>query len=321
MPNFIHLMNTVVTRKGGKYYSIVYGYSLFCAGLMAALAGIIYYQVQNNEVDARIFVLSVVFIGIMLPFMNIIYFYLTRIPTVTMDIEKISLSEEVFYWRDLKDASFGQKLPPDLTWHRDFYGIVFTFRDGRTRYIIDGVYDNMQQVQQFIQGRVLGRAAEMEVSHTPVAKIEVKQQQFEKFAGNMLTTGQHLLTGFMLFVMAAATSDFDFPEAWLVFIFFFGPLWWLMNVWSSNYFKVSADLLVVKNHLSFRNTVIRLSDVKEMDFEMSGRGPGHLRVITKDFNDRKYLCTTLSLKTEMKLCDCLHRNGVSLRNWHPSYAE
>ena len=82
-----------------------------------------------------------------------------------------------------------------------------------------------------------------------------------------------------------------------------------------NYFLISNDYLIVKNHNHiWKEKIYHLSNIKEVVFESNGQQPNCMRIITKDFKNKLYPAGTLRGKTWLKMKKKLELKGVIVRN-------
>ena len=82
-----------------------------------------------------------------------------------------------------------------------------------------------------------------------------------------------------------------------------------------NYFKLSVNFLVVKNHNFFwKKDIYRLKDIREVVFETRAKMPICLRVITNGYKDRLYPADTLYRKTWFLLKADLESKNVKVRD-------
>ncbi len=82
-----------------------------------------------------------------------------------------------------------------------------------------------------------------------------------------------------------------------------------------NYFQVSDNLFVVRNHnLFWKKKAYRITEIKEVVFETQGKMPNCLRVITKNFKNKLYPAGTLRDKTWLALKDKLESFDITVRN-------
>ena len=82
-----------------------------------------------------------------------------------------------------------------------------------------------------------------------------------------------------------------------------------------NYFEISERYLIVKNQNYLRKSkVFELSSIKEVVFEMAGKGPNSTRIISSNFDYNLYLAATLSDSMWLKMKLKLESKGIKVRN-------
>ena len=124
-----------------------------------------------------------------------------------------------------------------------------------------------------------------------------------------------MLWGLIIFLLiSAANSGIKDPEKLIFFI----PLclfWFLLNAYSMNYFEVSKNFLVVKNHyFLWKKHVFRLSEIEEIVFEAQPKQANTLRVISSDFEASLYRAGTLRDSTWLEFKDDLEKKSIVVRN-------
>jgi hypothetical protein len=105
-----------------------------------------------------------------------------------------------------------------------------------------------------------------------------------------------------LFVYMTINNSRPNTVGLMIFVFCFSAFWFVVHTYMMNYFQVSDNYFLVRNHNYFwKKKVYRIVDIKEIVFETQGKMPNCLRLITKDFKNKLYPAATLSDSTWLHL--------------------
>ena len=154
-----------------------------------------------------------------------------------------------------------------------------------------------------------------DVSTEKVAIVEIGQ--LDEYKGSLWFSYRGVLFFAVVVLMIGPLMGSVKVVSWFGFfaLLVFLPLWFLLNSQLMHYFAMSSQYLVVRSHLAFwRREMYRLSDVEEVVIESHGRAPHSMRVITKDFKNKKYYGGTLSTKTWRELVKRLSKTSIRVRN-------
>jgi len=141
--------------------------------------------------------------------------------------------------------------------------------------------------------------------------------QVDYFKGNQLMSIHGILMwgliGFFLYLILS--KDTLPPIGALIFFGALGIFWFVSNSWLMNFFGVSHDYFVIKNHnFIWKKKLYKINNIKEVVFETQGKMPNCLRIITKDFRNKLYPAATLRDKTWLELKRTLEKRGIKVRN-------
>jgi hypothetical protein len=313
-----NFMTTLVSErhKLNFYLTIILG-SLFFLAMGTGMLIVYFKHSSNGQLKAKdqlmpFFSISVFFLAI-----YTVYKYYRNAPIIRIDNSTISFNNQSFTFSDLEHI--------DLTGIRSFpylFGFpmeaaTLKFKDGQTKYIFDSIYENSWQLKSFLKQVVIDKTEFTVQSPHNIDKSELDNEYYDTFKGNQFTSLRGILLwgaiGF--FTYAVLTSKTTRKTASLIVYIFFSFLWFFLLSLTMNYFQVSQNYLVIKNHnLLWRRKAYRLSDIKEVTFETQGKMPNCLRVITKDFRNKLYLAATLGDKTWLELKDKLESYNITVRN-------
>lgn len=194
---------------------------------------------------------------------------------------------------------------------------VIKFRNGDIRYIFDDIYTNAWKFKLALQQLIINQKSELQISKIDkVTDGEVSLLESQEFSGSQWTSFKGLmLWGVIIFFTLLELAE-DTDAGWL-FTLPFNIFWYLLLGYQLDYFKITASgHLVILNHaLPFRKIEIRLSDIREVTFEIrSSKWPIFLRVITKDFRGKIFFADTLRTRHWFDLKIALEEHGVFVRN-------
>jgi hypothetical protein len=312
-------MNTITTKRSLlKFYAA----SLFAALFLSALGSFAIFNCLDPE-ERKGFrpggeSILIVLGGLMI-FMAFytVYRYFKNAPIISADHNKISFGSSNYYWADVGKIELTGKQPFRYVFEFPMEGVKFTMKDGQEKYLFDDMYANAWQVKLFIQEVILNKSKVFELPAAGINKSEFDYDVFETYIGNQFTSlrGISFWPLFVILVYALFFGAKTDQYSGLVIVVPFALFWFLFNAWLMNYFRVSENFIVVKNHLAFwKNNGYRLSDIKEVAFETRDKMPNCLRIITKDFRSKLYPAGTLRDKTWLEMKDKLESRGITVRN-------
>ncbi|MEO6454895.1 MAG: hypothetical protein ABIN97_12515, partial [Ginsengibacter sp.] len=210
-----------------------------------------------------------------------VYRYFKNAPKIQVDNDLISFNKETFAWTDLKKI--------ELTGKRSFQYLIdfpmeaatLQFNDGQIKYIFDDMYENSWEIKSFLKQVIIDKKTFIKTDNQSIDPVYINTDFYEIFKGNQFTSLRGIslwgLVGF--FVYMILTNEKIPTFGLLVFFTIFSLFWFLGHSWLMHYFKVSTNILVVKNHnLTWRSKAYRLNDIKEIVFETQGKMPNCLRV-------------------------------------------
>jgi hypothetical protein len=143
--------------------------------------------------------------------------------------------------------------------------------------------------------------------------------EVEKFSGNFLLCYNGLLfIGLLIFIvyMLATKLDGANPLAIVAFIsFFFLIFYVLVFGLQANYFLLSNEELVIKNHLLFwQNKIYSVKDISECIINIPAKRSTTLEIITTDYKTKIYSAGSLRKHTWKGLKNKLELLGVPVKD-------
>lgn len=253
-----------------------------------------------------------------------IYFFIIINPKVVIDREGLCVSNlfesRVISWSDIEYILLsGKQKQKALIISTYQEAITIKPKSGKSIFIWVDNYRNTQQLRIVLERakNLLWAKKSIQNLDFDVPKREkynsnsIYNQVFKKFSGNFLYsfTSIQLLLGFIPIIIVTSREGLIYITIALFLI-----LYALLGVFT-NYFKVSDDYLMVKNHLWFwRKHIYQLSDIQEVIFEEKRKAPISLTIITKDFYQKLYFGAGIGGKTWYLLKSVLQKKVKNVRD-------
>ena len=311
------MMTLVSERHKLKFYlTVILGSLVFLAMGLGML--IVYLKHSSSgHLKSKDQLMPFFSVGVFILAVYTVYKYYKNAPKIRLDNSTISFNDKTFAFSDLDHI--------DLTGKRSFpylFGFpmeaaTLKFKDGQTKYIFDDMYQNSWQLKSFLKQVVIDKNDFAVQQPHNIDKSELDSDYYDTFKGNQFTTLRGiLLWGFIgFFTYTVLTSQKTHNTTSFLIYVIASIVWFLIHSLTMNYFEVSQNFLVIKNHnLLWRKKAYRLSDIKEITFETQGKMPNCLRVITKDFRNKLYPAGTLKDKIWVELKDKLESCEIKVRN-------
>ena len=237
-------------------------------------------------------------------------------PKIILNKVLISFNKRTYLLADIKELTLTGKQPFKFEFNVPMEAARLTFNNNLTEYIFDDMYSNSGEIKSFLKQIVFDKKEYVEVSVSAIDKDAVANDVYDSFKGNQLTsfTGIALWSLIIFFVYMILDSKRIYLDR-LFYVFCLSAFWFIGFSYQMDYFKVSDNYFLVRNHnLFWKRKIYNLSDIKEIIFESPGKAPNSLRIITKDFRNKLYLAGTLSDKTWLALKEKLEAHKIKIRN-------
>jgi len=313
------IMTTITTQrhKYKFYLSIAFSFVFFC-GLGTLLIWLFVAKFNSDDIKTKEYLIPAFsFLFYLMAFFTILR-YFKNAPIISIDKYSIRFgATETYYITDIKDISLTGKKPFKYLLNFPMEGTSIEFRDGTRKIFFDDMYSNTWQLKSFLEQVVIKKKDFAETENYDIDSNELRYAQVDYFKGNQLTCIRGILLwgiiGFFIYLILS--KDTIPPTGVLIFFGAFGTFWFIFNSWLMNFFGVSDNYFVVKNHnFIWKKRLYRINNIKEVVFETRGKMPNCLRVVTKDFRTKLYPAATLSDKTWHKLKRSLEKRGIKVRN-------
>jgi hypothetical protein len=278
-------------------------------------------KVQEGQSKTKEYIMPI--FGLLIYFLAIwmVYSYLKNSPKITIDTHYLKIGAETFYLKNIKDVALTGKMPFRLIMNFPMEGTAILFNDGTEKILFDDMYTNSHEVKSFLEQVVLNKQ-EFKLNITEkINKADIRFENTEIFKGNLFKGLREILLwgliGFFAYLLIGKWLSPPPSKLWIFLgVFgFFGIFWFLLNSWITHYFGLTKDFLIVRNYNFFRKEKIyRLSDIKEVVFEIHGRQPKCMRIITTDFRNTIYQAATLKNSRLLEMKRALEAKGIKVRN-------
>jgi hypothetical protein len=311
-------MTTLVSeRHKVKFYLTIALGSLAFLAMGIGLLIVFLKHSNNGGLKPKERLMPIFSVGVFFLAFYTVYRYYKNAPKIQIDDSNITFNHQTFPLSDLEHIELTGKRNFPYLFSFPMEAATLQFKDGQTKYIFDDMYENTWQFKSFLKQVVIDKKNFSTLAVYFIDQSELDSEYYDTFKGNQFTSLRGILLwgsiGFFSYTVLTSKKTHN-TTSLLVYVFAC-VFWFFMLSLTMDYFKVSQNFLVIKNHnLWWRKKAYRLSEIKEIVFETRGRMPNCLRVITNDFRNKLYLAATLSDKTWFALKDKLENNNITVRN-------
>lgn len=311
-------MTTIVSKRHPiKFYFSIILVTIFVIGI--GLSILFFYQdfVNKGQLKPTEKLMPVFSMAFFVIAVYSVYQYFKNAPIITLDKDFITFNNQRFLLTDIKDVILTGKQPFKYGINFPMEGAKLTFNSGETKYIFDDIYSNSWEMKLFIKRVVIDKNNFLQGDQSTIDKNAVARDFYETFKGNQLTSlrGISLWGVVLIFAYMFLNDEKPHTPALTIFLFGFSAFWFFLHSHLMNYFQVSDNFFVVRNHNYFwKKRVYNIFDIEEIVFETRSKMPNCLRVITKDFRNNLYPAATLQDATWLDLKDKLETLKIKVRN-------
>jgi hypothetical protein len=311
-------MTKITSKQNRKtiWFSILFSI-IFFGAIGTFMIYLFYIKWTKNELENKTYLMPV--FGVLVYFIayNFVKNYIKRSPKIVVDNEKIIIKRNTYYWKDLQNVKLtGKKGFGFFNYQMEVATLNFT--DKKTEFIFDDMYSNSWEIKSFIQQIVIQKKNTFEIRPQNINPKEIEKETFYKFKGNPVFSFRGLmmwgLIGFFAYLIIFTNgklSKFDQMKFFIPFSLF----WFLLNAYSMNYFEISKNFFIVKNHYFFwKKKIYRISDIEEIVYETQQKQSNILRVITTDFKRGLYPAGTLKDSNWIEMKEELEKKKIKVRN-------
>lgn len=180
------------------------------------------------------------------------------------------------------------------------------------------MYSNSWEIKSFLEQTVINKQEYRQLLPNSLDGNLSGFETEEIFKGNQFTTFLGIMlwgfSGFVAYMLFNTLHD-PFNGGFLVLSTFGLLLFFVLLSSAMNYFVLTRDYLIIRNHnFIWKSKIYLLKNIKEVVFEGSGRQENSLVVITKDYKSKRYVAGTLREKNWFNFKNNLEKLGVIVRN-------
>ncbi len=313
-------MTTMTTKRHKRnfYFLLVFSF-IFYVGIATLVLWQFIAKLNSGHIfEGREYLLPVVPFLLYSLAIYTVWMLFKNAPIITIDKNTIRFgSKEIYNVADIRNIVLTGKKPLKYIFVYPTEGASIEFNDGTKKYIYDDMYSNSWQLKSFLEQVVINKKDFVELNNTRIDSAELGYAQVAYYKGNQFLSFRGLLLWGSLGYLVALLfiKQTLLPTGTLIILGIFGLAWIAFNSWFMNYFGVSRDHFVIKNHnLIWQKRLYRIDNIKEVVFETRGKMPNCLRIITKDFQNSLFPACTLRNETWFELKKVLEERGIIVRN-------
>lgn len=304
-----------MTIQSQRHY-IKFGLTLFVwvclCSILAFLTGILHTQATSAFGEIMMFVMSGA--CIFLAFYRVFRYY-KNAPTITINEESISIGKCTYSWKDLEKIEMTGKRPFKFMGEQK-ESILLKFKGENEIYIFDDMYENSPEIKALIE-KITNKnqpdfKSEPKIIHNAPAPLEL--QTFKYYKGNFfLGVNNIMIWAFILFFLIFFSIHRALEN--MLPILIISGIGFILNSFHMNYFGLSDDYLLIKNHTFFwTRRMYPLANIKEVVFEQKSKRPITLRIITSNFESKIYPACTLLNKNWKQFKEDLESKNINVRS-------
>lgn len=307
----------IESKRSLKYLLISAISILFIFALATVMLFIFRNEVVEKGIKNKTYLLILSAILAFALGINLVYTYLKYSRKIIVDKEKISFNGQYYEWKNIKEITLTGKKSFGIL-NSPLEATTITFLDNSRHFIFDDIYSNGAEIKAYIKNVIIDKKTDLISIENIITEKDIQNEMFYNYSGNPVFSFRGIMMwGFIIFILYLTFSTggkISFSKKLIVFI----PVcivWFLINAYSMNYFQVSKNFLVIKNHYFFwKKNIFKLTDIEELVIETQPKQANMLRVITKDFKRKLYRAGTLKDSTWHDLKDDLEKKNVIVRN-------
>ncbi len=314
------LNGEVVSRRGATFYfSVIFGFVF----LGAMGLGIMVIAVSEKNV--------LVALGSVVIFL-ITYYTISRYyrcaPIIRCSITGISFNKTFYSWNDVNAIELIGSQPFKIFGGYAMEGAKIEFTNGETRYMLDGLYNNLNKIKLFVNQTVPGKivipgqnentratatsvsSPVVSVTYSPGAGEEVKYVKGNPYT-NAWSIFMWVIIGFFIGI-GPLTSDGD----GMLFVFSIVAIgFFFLFTIHFNHFGLSGQYLIVRNvYRPWKKKMFLLKNIREIVLASNQHGVDTLRVIFFDFRSQEFGASGLRNRDWLNLIDLIKSRGIPLKD-------
>ncbi len=203
------------------------------------------FEENNNKIILGSLFLLVIAISITFGFIK-------STPTIILNNEGISFKNNFYNWCELTNSKLTGK--GDMFFTSGECTTLF-FNDKTRIQFFDDFYSNTAEMKCFIEEIIIEKKEKIENIESSKELVDIDQELFIPYKGNPVFSFRGIMMwGLILFICLLPLSSnktIDTGTGGIVFFTIFSIFWFIMNSLAMDYFELSKNLFVIKNHYFF----------------------------------------------------------------------
>lgn len=260
-----------------------------------------------------IFAPVLIFLGLYTP-----YIYLKRAYNIAFDTKKLIFKSAFDYfeisWNDIENIRITGKVYFKFIFPYPMEGVLIKTKN-REINLYDLFYVKSHQIKYALNSFYKEGKFPDDYKDKKIPLNKIRFEKFTIYKGNPVFSFRGLLTwGVIVFFVVMTIISPSKNNAEIVFVII-GGLWLIISSIFMNYYGLSENYLVIKNHfIPWKNRIYDLSDIIEIVYESPDKWPNSLRVITKKFQSKIFAGGTLRDNTWREMKNHFEKNGIKVRD-------
>lgn len=321
--NYSLPLEVTAKRSAGFYFAIILiliaHFGLFGFGILA----IAFAEPQPSYV--------LIFVGIAAMVFGIysIRVYYHHVPGVKVNSSGIEIAGNNYSWADIEQISFTGKQSFRYLGTHNMEGAKIVFKDGTNVSLFDGMYANLWQVKALIRQslaadtryeKLLSEAgypalrSRMQLPAGRATASDASLQMFQYFKGIQFTNFMGILLWAGLLCIIVGILAIGNTAATVLFCML-AIGWFFLWSFRLNYFGISEDYLIIRNHNFFwKKIVYRLADIEQVVLDSPGKSSNSLTLILNTMETKTHMAPTLRSRHWIALMQLLQAKHIKVKD-------
>ena len=309
-------MKTIVSkRRFSKFYLPLIAISFFYFALGSVLVlGAISSLIQDKPGDKSYLLLAAGLI-FYICFIHNIYAYFKNAPIIKLNSKSISFNNNKYLVSEINNIFLSGKQPFKHIINLPMESTELLFKNKKSKYIFDDMYSNSWEIKSYL-AEIFRKNEDDSPKYINYTPVDNNDSPLESFKGHHLLsfTGIYFwaLAIFFIYILLIGKSN-SLIFSCTIFLLLFLLLIHITSF--MNYFQISDNHLIIKNHILIWNKKsYNMQNIQEIVFERNGNMPNVLRIITNDFKSKKFSASTLKNKNWFDFKLKLEEYNIKVRN-------
>lgn len=310
-------MDIIVSKKDkSKFYLPLVGESVLHLLIITACL-LAFFKLRHDEaVGTGRFLFLIIGLAMAITAGITIRKYYKETPNIRVEQGLITINNHVLSFGDIEGLAIVGRRPPGHWLGYSQLNLQLHLKGGSAVLLPFQRYENGIKMVGFLDHIITGIKPLPDATTHVIKRIELKAFTFTSYKDRQWTSFQGIMLWLLLagFTLTMCFSK-DSVLTKTISILGFDSFWFFFNSWQMDYFELSDQYLVIKNHnLPWVFDAHELSDIREIFVETAHKMPTSLRVVTRDFRCYTYPAATLRRATWTALTDQLNRLQIPVRD-------